>query len=83
MDDADFACPSGRVKLEPLPARRFLVVTFSGLARDDAIKSRTAELRQYAASHNLATAGEPVLAFYNPPWTLPMLRRNEIMLELA
>ena len=72
-----------RVKLEPLPARRFLVVTFSGLARDEAIKSRTAELRQYATSHTLATVGEPVLAFYNPPWTLPMLRRNEIMLELA
>ena len=31
----------------------------------------------------LATIGEPVLAFYNPPWTLPMFRRNEIMLELA
>jgi hypothetical protein len=72
-----------RVKLEPLPARRFLVVTFSGTARDDAIKSKTEELRQYAASHKLATVGEPVLAFYNPPWTLPMLRRNEIMLELA
>ena len=72
-----------RVKIEPLPARRFLVVTFSGLARDDAIKSRTDELRQYAAKYNLATVGEPVLAFYNPPWTLPMLRRNEIMLELA
>jgi hypothetical protein len=72
-----------RVKLEPLPARRFLVVTFSGLARDDAIESRTAELRRYAASNKLATVGEPLLAFYNPPWTLPMLRRNEIMLELA
>ncbi|HWJ19179.1 MAG TPA: heme-binding protein [Geobacterales bacterium] len=72
-----------RVKLEPLPARRFLVVTFSGLARDEAIESRTAELRQYAASNKLATVGEPLLAFYNPPWTLPMLRRNEIMLELA
>ena len=72
-----------RVKLEPLPARRFLVVTFSGLARNDAIKSRTEELRQYAAEHKLATVGEPVLAFYNPPWTLPMLRRNEIMLELV
>ncbi len=72
-----------RVKIEPLPARRFLVVTFSGLARDAAIKSRTDELRQYATKYKLATVGEPVLAFYNPPWTLPMLRRNEIMLELA
>ncbi len=72
-----------RVKLEPLPARRLLVVTFSGLARSDSIKERTEELRQYAAKHSLRTVGEPVLAFYNPPWTLPMLRRNEIMLELA
>ena len=43
-----------RVKLEPLPARRFLVVTFSGLARNDAIKERTEELRQYAAKHSLS-----------------------------
>ncbi len=72
-----------RVKLEPLPARRFLVVTFSGLAGDDAIESKKVELKLYAAKHNLLTVGEPVLAFYNPPWTLPMLRRNEIMLELV
>ncbi len=72
-----------RVKLEPIPARRFLAITFSGLASESALESKTAELRQYAAAHNLATTGEPVLAFYNPPWTLPILRRNEIMLELA
>ncbi len=72
-----------RVRLEPLPARRFVAVTFSGFARDETIKKKTEELRQYAAAHKLATVGEPVLAFYNPPWTLPFLRRNEIMLELA
>ena len=55
-----------RVKLEPLPERRFLVVTFSGLARNDAIKSRTAVLRQYAASQKLATAGEPLPSTIRP-----------------
>jgi len=27
--------------------------------------------------------GTPQLARYDPPWTLPMFRRNEIMLEVA
>jgi hypothetical protein len=71
-----------RVTLKPYPARRFLVITFSGVARDPAISEKSGELRDYAAAHKLATAGEIVLAFYNPPWTLPFLRRNEIMLEL-
>ncbi|MFZ1109553.1 MAG: heme-binding protein [Rhodomicrobium sp.] len=72
-----------RVTLKPYPGRRFLAITFSGVARDPAIAEKTGDLRDYAAAHKLATVGEPVLAFYNPPWTLPFLRRNEIMLELA
>ena len=71
------------VSLKPVPARRFVVINFSGIATDTAIATRTAELRRYSADHALATTGEPVLAFYNPPWTLPFFRRNEIMIELA
>jgi hypothetical protein len=72
-----------RVSLKPIPARRYVAITFSGRAGDASIEVRTAELRRYAADHKLETKGEPLLAFYNPPWTLPLFRRNEIMLELA
>jgi hypothetical protein len=72
-----------RVKLQTVPARRFVVMTFSGIATDNAILTHTDELRRYAADHELSTTGEPCLAFYNPPWTLPFFRRNEIMLALA
>lgn len=72
-----------RVRLEPIPPRRFLAIRFSGFAGDDAIRERTDELRRYAETHGLATKGEPVLAFYDPPWTLPFMRRNEVMFELA
>jgi len=72
-----------RVSLRPIPASRFVAITFSGIATRDAIAKRTDDLRRYAADHKLATTGEPLLAFYNPPWTLPFFRRNEIMLELA
>ncbi len=72
-----------RVKLVPLSANRTLVIRFSGTADDGLIATKTAELRKYIADHKLTVTGEPVLAFYNPPWTLPFFRRNEIMLELA
>jgi SOUL heme-binding protein len=72
-----------RVTLKPVPAKRILVILFSGTASDSLIQTKTDELRRYAAAKKLATVGEPLLAFYNPPWTLPFLRRNEIMLELA
>jgi hypothetical protein len=72
-----------RVKLVPLPSKQMVVIRFSGVANDALIATKTSELRQYAADNKLSLRGEPVLAFYNPPWTLPFFRRNEIMLELT
>lgn len=71
-----------RVTLKPVAAKRMLAIRFSGAASDSLIQTKTDELRRYAAARKLATDGEPLLAFYNPPWTLPFFRRNEIMLEL-
>lgn len=72
-----------RVTLKPVPAKRMLAIRFSGSASDSLIRAKTGELRRYAVDKKLATTGEPLLAFYNPPWTLPFFRRNEVMLELT
>lgn len=71
------------VILIPLPARRFAVIQFSGLADDATIKQHTDELKAYILAETLKPIGEPILAFYNPPWTLPFLRRNEVMVEIG
>jgi SOUL heme-binding protein len=72
-----------RVKLVPIPSKRMAVIRFSGSADDAKIAEKTDALRQYLIAKKLQAVGEPVLAFYNPPWTLPFFRRNEIMLEIA
>jgi SOUL heme-binding protein len=72
-----------RVNLVPIPQRRMAVIRFSGWATDALIATKTAELRAFLSQRKFHAVGEPVLAFYNPPWTLPFLRRNEVMLELA
>ena len=64
------------------PARRFAVIRFSGLADDENIKQNTDELKKFISAEGLNSFGEPILNFYNPPWTLSFLRRNEVMIEL-
>jgi hypothetical protein len=71
------------VTLIPLPARRFVVIQFSGLANDENIKRHTEELEAYIVDKQLNPIGGTVLAFYNPPWTIPFLRRNEVMIEIS
>ena len=64
------------------PPTRYAVLRFSGLAGDDAVAVKTAELERLLKVRNLAAAGPPLVAQYNPPWTLPFLRRNEIMIAI-
>ena len=66
-----------------LPARRFAVIRFSGLANDKNIKQHTEELETYISAEKLKSIGGSILAFYNPPWTPPFLRRNEVMIEIG
>lgn len=70
------------VKLVEQAARRMAVLTFSGPAGEDHMKLVTADLMARVAKAGLTPKGEPVFAFYDPPWTLAFLRRNEVMVEI-
>lgn len=74
---------SEKIRLVSFPAKRFAVIRFSGLVSDENIKQHTEELRNYCLAEKLLLIGDILLAFYNPPWTLPFLRRNEIMIEIG
>ena len=72
-----------QVKLRALPASRFAVLQFSGLAEKDDVAAKTAELQNRIIKHKLRPTGPVSLAQYNPPWTLWFMRRNEVMVEVA
>jgi hypothetical protein len=69
------------VALREVPAKTWAVLTYSGFNTEAGIQQRTDELVAWLAERQIKTIGSPQLARYNPPWTLPMFRRNEIMLE--
>lgn len=74
---------SENIRLIPSPPKKFAVIRFSGVANRENIKHHTEELMRYLTDEKLESMGEVILAFYNPPWTLPFLRRNEVMIEIG
>lgn len=70
------------VVLREIPSRRVAVLRFSGLATQRNLDERAEALRQRIAARGERAIGPVTYAFYNPPWTFPWSRRNEVMLEL-
>lgn len=70
-----------QVNLHEAAAKKFAVVRFSGLVGEEKMAAKTAELQAWMQTKQLTPIATPELARYNPPWTLPFLRRNEILIE--
>ncbi len=67
------------VTLREVAPANYAVITFSGLASQKKVTAQTDILMDWLDSKGIKTLNTPELARYNPPWTLPFLRRNEIM----
>lgn len=67
-----------RVRLVEIPARTFAVVRFSGLGKAEAVAQHEKALDAVLAGSSWRAAGEPVTWYYDPPWTVPFMRRNEV-----
>ena len=71
------------VRLVPLPAETYAVLRFSGSTTPEAIDAQRRKLLAALANGAWRPEGEPVAWFYDPPWTLPFLRRNEVAVPVT
>ena len=67
-----------RVRLQELPQRTLAVRTFSGNAPVEEQARQAEELLQALQREGVETTGDWMFAAYNPPFTLPFLKTNEI-----
>ena len=70
------------VTLREMPARTTAVLSYSWLNSEAKVQQKTEELRAWMKARQLEPLGAPRLARYDPPWTLPMWRRNEIQIDI-
>jgi SOUL heme-binding protein len=74
---------SDDVTLVTVPGETVAVLRFSGDRSAAAVSAKTNELLEILRDKRIDVVGEPVAWFYDPPWTLPFLRRNEIAVPVA
>ena len=70
------------VKLREVAGKLFAVHSFTGFNTESRVQTKTDELSGWIGQKNLKALGPAQLARYDPPWTLPMFRRNEVMVEV-
>jgi len=72
-----------RITLRRAPARRIAVLTFRGHYDRELPHGQRMQLLNRVRKARLLPIGDVTFAGYDAPWTLPFLRRNEVLVEVS
>lgn len=72
-----------RIKIEMLDAQTYAVYRFSGTVSEKDKVTKEQKLRDALDETNWEPTGDAVMFYYDPPFTLPMFRRNEVVLPVT
>jgi len=70
------------LRLTTLAPETMAVLRFSGFGGRESVRGKRAELKQRLAKTAWQPRGEMISMFYDPPWTLPFFRRNEVAVRV-
>ena len=70
------------VRLAAEPRRTVAAVRYSGRWRERSYRRELDSLEDWIDARGLEAASSPRVLAYDPPWTLPFLRRNEITIDV-
>ncbi|OED38831.1 hypothetical protein AB834_00540 [PVC group bacterium (ex Bugula neritina AB1)] len=71
-----------RVKFKEVPFGTYVVIRFSGINDYENLDKHQKYLESYIQEKGLLVSDFPKYAFYDPPWTDPSIRRNEIIFKV-
>ncbi len=72
---------NNKIAIKQIPENKMVVITFNGKNEEKNISKHEAKLMDFITKNNLKCVKNTIYAFYHPPWTLPIFRKNEIMFE--
>jgi hypothetical protein len=69
------------VELEQVPPQTMAILRYSGSVDERRIQRKFRELRGWVQSIGWRSISEPLAAQYDPPFTIPFLKRNEVLVR--
>lgn len=72
-----------QVHLVPVPPETYAVLRFSGVPNPASVAREQARLLAALKTSPWEPESAPTAWFYDPPWTIPFLRRNEAAVQVA
>jgi hypothetical protein len=70
------------IDIDQVQRARVAVIRFSGFSSPKKMDEEAEKLLLVLKSNGIEIEGEPFMMRYNPPWTLPFLRRNEVAIKV-
>ena len=72
-----------KVTLGQVPAARYAVLRFFGMRTTQNEIAAIDKLKAWLGAQKLTGTGDPLIAYYDPPWTPFFLRRNEVFIRIG
>lgn len=70
------------VRLVEVPEKLVAAISYSGLWSERTYQEQASKLSDWLAENNYSSISLPSYAGYDPPWALPFLRRNEVLIDV-
>ena len=71
-----------KIKISEVPETLMATIRYSGFRTERKRIKYEVKLKNWLETNETYVLGKTLSAGYNPPWTLPFLKRNEVLIEL-
>lgn len=70
------------ISIKSVAAKKVAVIRYSGSLSEEKIQEKTLQLREWLLEKSYKPVSPARSAAYDPPWTIPALRRNEVHIDI-
>lgn len=71
-----------KVILKEVKGSKVAAIRYKGVLSEDNTAKKTKELQRWLEENDYRELSKPRSAGYDPPWTIPFLRRNEVHIDI-